>query len=153
MFQHLLVTKLLTVEDYIYLFALFSRKEAFMCSSHFINRKSNISFTLSLFFLSQQIRANPKSKECFVGTVHFQHPTAQRAVATNSLNAKMLRTEKTRKPKAITERTTPPWYLNLKNILHAYYTRIASNDMIPGMLSMFNISFHRGNNHIRFLGL
>lgn len=109
MFQHLLVTKLLTVEDYIYLFALFSRKEAFMCSSHFINRKSNISLTFSPFFLSQQIRANPKSKECFVGTAHFQHPTTQRTVATNSLNAKMLRTgKKKRKPKAITKRTTPP---------------------------------------------
>lgn len=88
MFQHLLVTKLLTVEDYIYLFALFSRKEAFMCSSHFINTKSNISFTFPPFFLSQQIRANPKSKACFVGTAHFQHPTTQRTVATNSLNAK-----------------------------------------------------------------
>lgn len=69
----------------------------------------------------------------------------------------MLRIEKEKKkkenPKLLLKE--PPLHdiLTWKIFLPVYCTRIASNNMIPGALIMFNISFHRDNNHIRFLGL
>lgn len=107
-----------------------------MCSGHFINRKNHISLNFSppSFFVTA-VKNKPPIRKYFVGDAYFQHPHNPKSCCYQYFKCK--------KGETCQKESTAPWHLSfhLKNILCICYTRISSDNIVPGIQAVFSFLF------------